>query len=40
MSDATRRWSVDAEAARLTGWLRSAEVVRGFPTPLHKELFA
>ena len=30
--------SVDAEAARLTEWLRAARVVPRFPTPLHKEL--
>ncbi|MGH3006412.1 MAG: winged helix DNA-binding domain-containing protein [Gaiellaceae bacterium] len=30
--------SVDAEAARLTEWLKAARVVPRFPTPLHKEL--
>jgi DNA glycosylase AlkZ-like len=30
--------SVNAEAARLTGWLQAAPVVPRFPTPLHKEL--
>jgi Winged helix DNA-binding domain len=29
---------VDAEAARLTEWLKAARVVPRFPTPLHKEL--
>lgn len=30
--------SVDAEATRLTEWLKAARVVPRFPTPLHKEL--
>lgn len=30
--------SVDAEAARLSEWLKAAGVVPRFPTPLHKEL--
>jgi hypothetical protein len=30
--------SVDAEAARLTQWLRAAPVIPRFPTPLQKEL--
>jgi hypothetical protein len=30
--------AVDAEAARLTGWLQAARVVPRFPTPLHREL--
>jgi hypothetical protein len=30
--------SVDAEAARLTGWVKEARVIPRFPTPLHKEL--
>jgi hypothetical protein len=30
--------SVDAEAARLTGWLEAAGCIPRFPTPLHKEL--
>jgi hypothetical protein len=32
--------SIDAEAARLTKWLRTTRVVPRFPTPLHKELVA
>jgi Winged helix DNA-binding domain len=30
--------SIDAEAARLTGWLKAARVVPRFPTPLYREL--
>ncbi len=30
--------SVEAEAARLTGWVQEARVIPRFPTPLHKEL--
>jgi hypothetical protein len=30
--------AVDAEAARLTAWLRATRVIPRFPTPLHKEL--
>jgi hypothetical protein len=30
--------AVDAEAARLTEWLRTVRVIPRFPTPLYKEL--
>jgi Winged helix DNA-binding domain len=30
--------SIDAEAARLTGWLKAVRVVPRFPTPLYREL--
>jgi hypothetical protein len=30
--------SIDAEAARLTGWLKAVQVVPRFPTPLYREL--
>jgi hypothetical protein len=30
--------SIDAEAARLTGWLKAVRVIPRFPTPLYREL--
>jgi hypothetical protein len=30
--------AIEAEAARLTGWLRATSVVPRFPSPLHREL--
>ena len=33
----TRR-AIDAEADRLTSWLKSVRVIPRFPTPLHREL--
>jgi hypothetical protein len=35
-SEASR--AVDAEAARLTGWLQATHVIPRFPTPLAREL--